>query len=56
LFGRFPVLIIYLDTVSKIYDEFADDPSFLPPKTRISVEEIGHEPNQYLISFSKLGE
>jgi hypothetical protein len=39
-----------------MYEELEEAPSFLPPKTKISVFEMGQEPNQYLISFSKLGE
>jgi hypothetical protein len=56
LFGKFPVFVICLFEVSNIYEEFEEAPSFLPPNTKISVFEIGHDPNQYLISFSKLGE
>ena len=39
-----------------MYDELDDAPSFFPPNTRISFADMGHDPNQYFMSFSKLGE
>jgi hypothetical protein len=52
--GRFPVLVTDLLTVSNRYEELDEAPSFFPPNMIISVADTGHEPNQYLMSFSKL--
>jgi hypothetical protein len=37
-----------------MYEEMLEAPSFFPPKIKISFWEIGHAPNQYLISASRL--
>ena len=56
LYGKLPVLTIVFDFVSKMNAAFDGYPSFLPPKIMISVAEMGHAPNQYFVSFSKLFE